>query len=237
MGFVDDLENKVRDYLDGNYDVTETKTIPSVENVTFGKKAKKMQLCAYCIDLRKSTELLSSHQKQTCGKIHKAFLTVASKVVIENGGVIRSFNGDGLLAFWPAYLKSQISSAVYAAMVTKWLLDVKLSSLFEKYEKIDFGIGIDWGDVYIIRAGIPRNTNNNDLVFIGKCVNFATEIANQAKEPDHVEISHSTYENLEEDKIYGNKDNETINMWRSGVVPWKGEGYKSKVTAWYYSIE
>ena len=33
MAFVIDLENKVRDYLDGDYEITKTETIPSVENV------------------------------------------------------------------------------------------------------------------------------------------------------------------------------------------------------------
>ncbi|GAI39695.1 unnamed protein product, partial [marine sediment metagenome] len=67
MGFVNDLENKVSDYLDGDYDVMETKIIPSVEQVSFGKKSKKMNLCAYSIDLRKSSDLLFKHQKQTSG--------------------------------------------------------------------------------------------------------------------------------------------------------------------------
>ena len=236
MGLVEDLENKVRDYLDGDYEITETKTIPSVENVPFGKKAIKMQLCAYCIDIRKSTELLTIHEKQTSGKIHKAFLAVASSIVLENGGEIRSFNGDGLLAFWPAYYKNQISTAVKTAMNTKWLLDVRLSPLFEKYEKIDFGIGVDWGDVYIIRAGIPRNTNNNDLVFIGKCVNYATAIANQAHGPGHVEISESTYSNLEDDCIYGEQNGVKVNMWKDGSVKWKNEDHKTKITTWYWNL-
>jgi adenylate cyclase len=117
--FVNDIENRVRDYLGGDYEVTETQTIPSVDSVPFGKKVKKMKLCAYCIDLRKSSELLVIHQKQTSGKIHKAFLAAASKVVLENDGEIRSFNGDSLLAFWPAHYKWQLSAAIRAAMITK----------------------------------------------------------------------------------------------------------------------
>lgn len=237
MGFVIDLENQVRDYLDGDYEITEMETIPSIENVPFGKKAKKINLCAYCIDIRKSTELLMVHHKQTSGKIHKAFLAIVSKVVLENGGEIRSFNGDSLLAFWPAYRKSQITTAVKAAMTTKWLLDVKLSPLFEKYEKIDFGIGIDWGEVYILRAGLPRNNNNNDLVFIGKCVNYATAIANQAKGPSHIEISEDTYYNLEEDLILGDSNGQKVNMWKDGQVEWKGAKYTTKLTRWYYTSD
>jgi class 3 adenylate cyclase len=237
MGIVNDLENKVRDYLEGDYEVTETRTIPSVDNVPFGKKAKKMKLCAYCIDLRKSSELLKVHQKQTSGKIHKAFLAVASKVVLENGGRIRSFNGDSLLAFWPAYYKSQITTAVKAAMITKWFLDIRLSPLFERYEKIDFGIGIDFGDVYIVRAGIPRDTTNNDLVFIGKCVNFATAIANLAHEPNHVEISELTYDNLEDDGIYDVSNGKRVNVWKDGFVEWKGKKYRSKITNGHFPLE
>ena len=195
-----------------------------------------MKLCAYCIDIRNSTELLTIHQKQTSGKIHKAFLTIASRVVLENGGEIRSFTGDGLLAFWPAD-QNQITTAVKCAMTTKWLLDIKLSPLFEKYKKIDFGIGIDWSEVYILRAGISRNDNNNDLVFIGKCVNFATAIANQAKSPYHVEISRDVYPNLEDDWIYGHSNKKKVNMWEDGVVEWKGNKYESKITNWYNQSE
>ncbi len=196
-----------------------------------------MKLCAYCIDLRNSTELLTIHQKQTSGKIHKAFLTIASRVVLENGGEIRSFNGDGLLAFWPAYNRSQISTAVKCAMTTKWLLDIKLSTFFEKYEKLDFGIGIDWSEVYILRAGISRNANNNDLVFIGKCVNFATTIANQAKSPYHVEISLAVYNKLEDNWAYGDSNGEKVNMWKDGIVEWKEDKYDSKITKWYNKSE
>ncbi|GAJ23602.1 unnamed protein product, partial [marine sediment metagenome] len=42
MGFVEDLTNKVRDYLSGDYEIVETKGIPSVDNVSHGKKAKKI---------------------------------------------------------------------------------------------------------------------------------------------------------------------------------------------------
>ena len=233
MSFVEDLEKKVKDYLDGDYEIINAREIPSVENVAFGKKAIKMDLCVLCIDLRKSTELMFIHEKETSGKIHKAFLTIVSQVVLRNKGRIRSFQGDSLLAFWTANKKSDIDNAVKTAMTIKWLLDIKLSSLFEQYQKIDFGIGIDWGEVYILRAGISRDANNNDLVFIGKCVNFAVAIANQAESPKHVEISSSTYENLTDDWKYGEKNGKSVNIWKDCSFPWKGSEYKTKTTSWY----
>ena len=232
---MNDLENQVQEYLTGDYEVTEIMSIPSVENVSFKKKAKKLNLCAYSIDLRRSSDLLFKHQKQTSGKIHKAFLTIAAKVAQKYGGKIRSFQGDSILVFWSAESKDLINQAVRAAMVTKWFLDVKFSKHFEKYEKLDFGIGIDWGEVYVLRAGISRDANNNDLIFIGKCVNFATAIANQAKSPDHVEISEVTYINLD-DNLKFNNETHRKDFWRDGTVEWNEQTYRTRLTNYYIEL-
>ncbi len=234
MGFVEDLTNKVRDYLTGNYEITESRVIPTVDNVSHGKKAKKMNICAFSIDLRRSSDLLFQHQKQTAGKIHKAFLAVASSVVLKYGGKIRSFQGDSILVFWPANYKPEIMNAVRAAMEIKWFLSTKLSPLFETYSKLDYGIGIDWGEVFILRAGISRDVNNNDLVFIGRCVNFAVAIANQAKTPENIEVSLSVYNNLEDSHKYTTKDNKEVSMWKDGEVVWNEKSYDTKITSYYW---
>jgi len=88
-----------------------------------------------------------------------------------------------------------------------------------------------------MRAGIPRDINNNDLIFIGKCVNYATAIANQAGHPIHIEISEAVYEKLEEQVLYGQQNGQKVDMWRDGVVKWKEENHKSKLTNWYWKIE
>src|SRR5574340_485035 len=143
MGFKEDVSGKVKEYLSGDYQIEDVTEIPSVEDVPFGKKAQQMKLCVFYIDLRDSTNLLFVHQKQTAGKIHKAFLHAVASTVLYFDGYIRGFKGDSLMAFWPANYKSEVSKCVQAAMTTKWLLDVELSSQFEAYSKIDFGIGID----------------------------------------------------------------------------------------------
>lgn len=237
MGYIKELEDKIKDYTTGEYEIIETKTIPSPENVAFGKKAYKVKLTAFCIDLHKSTDLLKVHDKETCGKIHKSFLLIATKIIAENGGQIRSFNGDSALAFFPAQLKSDIEKAVQTAFQLKWALDIKFSKYFEQYSKLDFGIGVDWGDVLIVRAGLPKNDNNNDLVFLGMCVNHATAIANQAHGPSHIEISSNMYSNLTDNWIYGiNSKGVKENMWTEKKVKWKEELYSTKCTSWHQTL-
>lgn len=234
MATLQEIRDKVNDYLEGDYEVQEVTDIPSVEQVPFGKKAKKLNVTAFAIDLRHSTDLLFSHQRQTAGKIHKAFLYAAASTVLHYGGQIRSFKGDSLLALWPARTKGNISTAVRAGMTVKWLLDVELTKSFEVYEKIDFGIGIDWGEVFVVRAGLSRDANNNDLLFMGKCINYAVRISEQAHGDGHVEISTSTHHNLVDDVRYGTKDGQRVEMWRDGTVDWKGEKRDSKLTSWFH---
>lgn len=237
MGYISDLDSKIKDYMDGDYEIVETTSIPSPENVAFGKKAYKTKLTAFCIDLRKSTELLKVHDKETCGKIHKSFLTIATKIITENSGQLRSFNGDSVLAFWPAYYKSEIEQAVQAAFQLKWALSIKFAKHFSPYTKLDFGIGIDWGDVYIVRAGLPKNDNNNDLAFLGMCVNFASAIANQGYGPNHIEISSNAYINLTESWTHGISDGVKKCMWTDGKINWKGKEHQTKCTTWYQELE
>ena len=166
MGLTEDIENKVRDLLDGNYDETELDYVPTVDNVSIGKKYVKTKLCALFIDLRNSSESLINWWKQTSAKIHKTYVTVVVAVINEYGGKIRSFQGDGVLAFWPVYYKSQITKAVNAAMIISWIFSIEFKKYFQSYFDIDFGIGIDWSEVYVIRAGCTDKKENNDLVFI-----------------------------------------------------------------------
>lgn len=241
MALKDDVTTKVEEYLDGDYEIEEVTAIPSVTDVPFGNKAKKMKVCVFYIDLRKSTELLFVHQKQTAGKIHKAFLHAVSATVLNFGGNIRGFKGDSLMALWPANYKSEITKCVQAAMTIKWFLDVELSDQFEQFSKIDFGIGVDWGEVLISRAGIPRDTNNNDLIFMGRCINFAVAIGEQAKGPGHVEISRSTYDNLEDKAIYGDGKDwfgnaAKVDMWETGTVIWQGESRNTNLTRWHWKV-
>ena len=83
-----EITEKVGIYLSGDYEINDIESIPSAEEVQFGKYAKIIDLCTLSIDLRNSTALLFNHQKQTAGKIHKSFLYATSSVINNEGGFI-----------------------------------------------------------------------------------------------------------------------------------------------------
>ncbi len=241
MVHLNTLKNKISSYLKENYIIESIDYIPTVSNLSYGNRGKILDLCVFSIDLRDSTKMLKELGREKAGRIHKAFLYVVAEMVKDNGGKIRKYTGDGLLAFWIGNDKNKISSAVKTAMQIKYLVTVDKSPIKEMFDeniKLDFGIGIDIGEVYVFRAGISSSySDDSDLIFMGNCINFAVFISNNIGSPEHIEISDSTYNMLNDNLIYSNKNDEKVNMWKSNEVEGKeGRKHKTKTISWYWSV-
>ncbi len=243
MGLKDDITQQVDEYLLGDYDIDEVDYIPEVVDVTFGNTGLKIEATVLYIDIRRSTEILDVHRRQTVAKIHKSFLYTASKIAVTNDGYIRSFGGDSILAFWGGNYKNEVSQAVISAMQMEYMLSNVLGGRFRKYDKIDFGIGIDWGEILVVKSGLKRDPNNNDLLWIGTPVNFAVKLGDSASSPNHIKISEDVYDNLEEFAKYGNKQNlwgqnEQVDMWeKENNFKFAGSYYTIYSTDWYVEVD
>ena len=91
MSLKDEIEEKVRKYLNSTYDINEGYTIPDKSNVGFGAKAKRLKdTVVMYVDLRGSRDLLSSNSALEAARAHKAFLYAASKCVRDQDGKLRS---------------------------------------------------------------------------------------------------------------------------------------------------
>ena len=234
MGDVEDIVNKVEEYLDTDYEAINLSGIPTIDNIGFGKKVYTRSLTTFSIDLRKSTQLLFDHHRKTVAKIHKAFLTAITMTIKKYGGEVRDFQGDGILAFWDAQFQYQIRNAVRAAFAIRWLISIKLAKYFKKYEnQLNYTIGVDFGDVCIARVGIKRNVNYNGLIYVGKSVNFAVAMSNDQSSSPKIMISTAVYNNLDNDHILSKKRE---NMWKDGSLVWNGKRQSIKHSTYYWGF-
>ncbi len=241
---LENLTRKIKTYIEEEYRIREFSGIPTVSNIPYGIKGQKGQLCVFSIDLRHSTKMLKEIGKEKSGRIHKAFLTIVAKVVKSYGGKIRSYTGDGLLAFWKGDSSDEVSKSVKAAMIIRWLFSISnnsnpspIKSLMDKIYEIDFGIGIDCGEVYVFRSGIPDSHHDSDLIFMGECVNFAVFLSQKAKSNNYIQISEKTYSLLNDGWKFSTKNNTKEDMWTDGEVKGKDNITRNiKKTNWYSHI-
>jgi len=235
MATATQITEKVEEYLaPGSYEIEEVDYIPQIDDpgVTFGNKGLKVYASVLYIDMRGSTSVLQQHHKYTVAKIQKAYLHVATQLTTDNNGYVRSFNGDGILAFFPKNTKGTIRDAVKAAMNIKYMLTQKCKGEFERYHTLDFGIGIDDGELLVVKVGTPRNPNNNDLSWIGLPVNTAVRLGDAARSRHHIRISTHVYDNLlDEAKFSKGK-----NMWESVTRDLHGESQTVYRTSYYWKV-
>jgi adenylate cyclase len=225
LGIRSDILSKVKSIIDTNFDVEEVTYVPDIADskLTFGNKGLKFEATVLHIDMRGSTKVLNTHYRSTVAKIHMAYFHTIVKIAGALGGSVRSFNGDSMLVFFPGKTTTTLSYAVQAAMTMKSIIadsENGINELLKKYSAIDFGIGLDHGDILCTKIGIGGDSNNKGLFWAGNAVNKAVKLGDLAKSPYQICISNFVYTNLEDwikilekEGLFGFK--EKVNMWNA----------------------
>lgn len=238
MGLKDDIRNKVRTIIDDSFSVTDITYVPKIDDakLTFGNTGLKFEATTVFIDMRGSTSTLNRHNKRTVSKIHMAYFHTIVKIANANNGHVRSFNGDSALIFFEGTTKVSLSNAVRAAMKIKYMLSNDtngINSLLKKYSEINFGIGIDHGEILCTKVGIGGE-HNRDLFWIGNCVNKSTVIGDGCKSPKHIGISKSVYDNLTNDAKY---TTEKVDIWTQSTFEYNGSYEYYYTTTYHVPVE
>lgn len=229
MALLDDLNGKVDAYAEQPYVIEETTIVPDTDNskLTFGNKGLTCDYAFMFMDIRKSSQLHETYGFTKAAKIYQSFHDINVRVIEENDGYVRAFDGDRVMAVFVGGMKN--SNAVKAAMQIQWairnILNPKLGT------NIRCGGGIDYGKILVTKVGKGRDKNNNDLVWIGKADNYASHLSNEAD--NTVIISKNSYNVLTEDRKKSNgKD-----MWKAKEIILKnGNKVACYETGWGWVI-
>jgi adenylate cyclase len=240
MGLKQDITDKVKAIVDEEFKVEDVSYVPDIKNskLTFGNTGLRFDATVLYIDMRGSTEILNKHNKRTVAKVHMAYFHTIVKIAKALGGEVRSFNGDSTLVFFQGTTKTTLSNAVKAAMQIKYMIADKASGInghLSRYSKIDFGIGLDYGQILCTKIGVGGDSNNQDLLWIGSAVNKATMISDGRKAESHIGISKAVYDNLEDYVKYGVRKNvlgrdEKVDMWVAQQFL-----YSNRYELWYHT--
>ncbi len=205
MALKEDILNKTKSILEEKFIPEEVSYVPDINNskLTFGCTGLKFIASVLYIDMRESTKLLNSHLKTTVAKIHMMYFHALVKIAKLNKGEVRSFNGDSLLVFFEGNDILSINNAVRTALQIKYALTEIINNKIERFSTINFGIGIDHGEILCTKIG-TGGEDNKDLIWLGNAVNKATVLSDKSKSPNNIGISSLIYNNLIVDYQYKN---------------------------------
>ena len=196
MALLNDLNKIIGDYSVQPYETTKTSIVPDTNSagLTFGNRGLVGKFAFLFVDIRNSSTLHEKYGFAKAAKIYQSFHDINVRVIEENDGSVRAFDGDRIMGVFVGDYKN--SNAAKATMQIQWairnILNPKLKTT------ITCGAGIDSGEILVAKVGKGRDKNNNDLVWIGKADNYASHLANEAK--DSIIISTNSYDVLSKDK-------------------------------------
>lgn len=222
--------------LDSPVSVKKTTTIPnlSAQDILLNSNDGKEFIASILfIDLRESTQMFARHYDTVIGKMISAYHKGITQIAKDNGGEIRSFNGDSLLVFFEGDTKGAINSSVKCAMQITYFINHILNPLLQRknYSKLDFGIGVDHGKVLCLKVGISGE-GNRDLVWISESVNKAAKLSDFGSSPNHIHVSKKVYINLFDSHKMSNYQA----MWVYGLKNISGSYEDVYLTNYFWKI-
>ncbi|HYD88643.1 MAG TPA: hypothetical protein VEA80_14305 [Vitreimonas sp.] len=224
MGVLQDIQNDVTSTVRQQWSIVDGQVVPQNENVALAGGAKKIGAVMLYADLADSTKI-AMYDKQIAAKLFKAFLATAARVVRMEGGEIRSFDGDRLMAVFVGDYKN--TSAVKASLKLKYAFETvvvpKFQSTYLAFQNgtypLAYSCGIDGGDVLVVRGGIR---NNNDLVWVGRAPNVAAKLSTIRESTYRTYITDSVFSMMHDDAKYGGSPRQLMweqRSWTGGPVP------------------
>ena len=222
MTFVDSLETEIDTILDTKWNERSGNVVPESSDIKLTNGAVEIEATFLYADLAGSSVLAKLCPWETTAKVIRAYLDCCTRLIRIYGGEIRSFDGDRVMGIFKG--DSSNTQATNCAREIDWvvekILNVKAKEKFKSIREnnlhIKHCVGIDFGKVRAVRAGIR---NNNDLIWIGKAPSFAAKLSDVRHYPFSVYISVECFGKLSESsKLSG-----TTSIWEPALLKFAGE--------------
>src|SRR5690606_7866493 len=200
---LNEIEADIVDIRAKNFQHIATKLVPSRHDtvLTFERGAdkigKEIETCVLYVDIRNSVELNRRHQTQTMGRIYTAFSKAMLKIARYHNGYVRNIIGDRVMIVFPQdnCYKNAVDCAISIYHISHYLIN-------KVFAEVDFkcGIGIDYGNLKVIKVGLSRRGSegfdNKNLVWVGYPANIAsrlTDVANKTIDNSRVKVKYYPY--------------------------------------------
>lgn len=216
------LQTEMHGILSQPWNARQGLVAPSTDTVALNGGRVDIRAVMLYADLADSTAIAIAN-REAAARLFCAYLALCARLIVRRNGEIRSFDGDRIMAVFVG--PDAHADAVSAGLEINWAFQALLAPGFAaQYPMFVTGgyrlaqaVGIDVGDVSVVRAGIRAN---NDLVWIGRAPNVAAKLSNLRQPPYNTFITEEVFASLPTRLQYG--PNAPTLFWdslRPGTLP------------------
>ncbi len=142
----------------------------------------RKEITVLIADMEGYTRNTSALDLEEAACLTKGFLDCLTRPVLENGGTLDRYTGDGLVAFWGAPLECpmQADEAVCAALqILAEIEAFNKKRAAEGFGAVGVRIGIESGLALVGDLGTPFRST---YTAVGDCINFASRLESAARD-------------------------------------------------------
>jgi len=233
MALKDELEEAVTTTLRDPWDERDGRGVPDVEDLALGNAGVRLNATVLYADMSGSTALVDAFASvpRFPAEIYKCYLTCAAKIIKDQGGVIRAYDGDRIMAVFIGSSKN--SSAAWAGLKINYAVTQVINPRIEAYYpqvtyRLAHVVGIDTGPLFAARIGVR---NDNDLVWVGRAANYAAKLTD-ISEANTVFITDDVFNSLDLAMKYSPDERKEL-MWKPRTWVTKGNMAIHSSTWWW----
>jgi adenylate cyclase len=229
----DKIESDIDEIFDTAWDTRDGQVVPTTQDISLSDGAVFLDATYVYADMADSTGLAQTATQKQTGKIIRAYLNAASRLLKDNGGEIRGFDGDRVLAIFIGTNKN--SQAAKAALQINWAVGQSIRETIKvKWPDLDWTlkhrVGVDTGKAMLVRGGVR---GSNDIVSVGGAPNIAAKLSGLKTGPATF-ITHEVYSALHKSSKFGGTNGDK-SMWAdAGNVTFGGKKIEIWSSTWYW---
>ncbi|MFI6774254.1 adenylate/guanylate cyclase domain-containing protein [Nocardia sp. NPDC050412] len=183
MGLLDDVNTQIDKTINQKMTISKRQesnnSVPKPEDLGYAE-GKLVSATYLYSDMLNSSGLAASADKEEAARVFRGFLNVATKIIRESDGHIRSFDGDRVMGIFTGAWKED--RAVKSAMRIKYAVnDILTPAVHKQFPKLKASgwtlkqvSGIASGEALLARAGFR---DNDDMISIGVSPNLAAKLS------------------------------------------------------------
>lgn len=189
----------------------EGRVVPENDQLKLGNDRVEMEAVFLYADLADSTELAIA-QQEIASEVCKGYIRGVTKLIRENGGEVRSFDGDRVMGVFleGANNTAAVRCGLQINTFFRFILIPEFTGFYGSRLAgfaLNQTVGIDRSHVFICRAGAR---NDNDLIWVGRAPNIAAKLSN----------IRNGYNTLITNAVYGPTLNEVTYDCKTGESLW-----------------
>lgn len=176
MALEQDLKTEVAKIFRDQWMTRTGYVVPEPATLGLANDGVEIDAAILYADMAESTALVDSYKASFAAEVYKAYLACCARIIKNNGGQIRSYDGDRVMGIFIGD-KKETAAARTALQINYAVKNIVNPAIATQYPtspyKVGHAVGIDASKIFAARIGVR---NANEIVWVGRAANYAAKL-------------------------------------------------------------